>query len=225
MTDALTSGQQAIGKLQRLHVFVASDIFEPFHAVARRILQFERFDAALGLVRFQSGRHIPRMADMLHERYGVFHGQLRSGADRKMRRGRGIADEHARAVVPVPANYSIEIEPWRPSQMARIRQQRRVAQVGGKQLFAKGDGLIDVGLIEAVGRPSLFTRLDNDRREILAELVSMDLKPAMLGLLKGEGERRELLRSAEPDVTALANFDIRAEFLRLAQARLAVGSL
>jgi hypothetical protein len=36
--------------------------------------------------------------------------------------------------------------------------------------------------------PGLLARLDDDGRERLAELVGMDLEPAVLGLLEREGE-------------------------------------
>ncbi len=73
-----------------------------------------------------------------------------------------------------------------------------------------------VELVEAVRAPGLLAGLDDHRREIAAELVGVDLEPAMLGLLEGEGECREGLLRAEPDETALAHVDVRLEDLGVA---------
>src|SRR6202012_1325627 len=64
-----------------------------------------------------------------------------------------------------------------------------------------------------------------DRREVLVELIRMDLKPAVFGFLECEGERREFLRGAEPDEAALAHFDVGDELLGLPRPRLAVDAL
>src|ERR1700761_2261380 len=139
-----------------------------------------------------------------------------------MRGVRGVADQHVIAVVPSAANDPIEIEPCRTAQMASVRQEASIAEISGKQRFAKGDRLIDVGLVQAVRRPGLLSSLDDDRRELLAELIRMDLKPAVLRFLERKGECGEFLRRAEPNEAALAHLDIRQKFIGLARARLAV---
>ena len=83
VADALASRQQAVGELQRFHVFVSSDVFEPFHAIARRILQLLRLDAALGLVGLQAGLHVLRIADMPYQRDCILHRQLGARSDRE----------------------------------------------------------------------------------------------------------------------------------------------
>ena len=162
---------------------------------------------------------------MPHQRNRILHRQFRARADREMRGVRGIADEHAVAVMPMPAFDPIEIEPRRTAQMPRVRQQRRIAQVGGKQFFAKCNRLVGIGLVQAVRLPGLLAGFHNDGRKVLAELVGVNLKPSELGFLERKGERGELLGRAEPNVAAFAHFDVRAEFLGLPRPGLAVGAL
>ena len=65
--------------------------------------------------------------------------------------------------------------------------------------------------------PRFLARFDDDRREVLAELVGVDLEPAVLGPLEREREGGERLGGAEPDEAALAHVDVRLEDVRVAQ--------
>ena len=76
-----------------------------------------------------------------------------------------------------------------------------------------------------MGLPGFFARFDDDRREIGAELVGMDLKPAMLGVLEREGEGGKFLLCAEPDEAALARIDVRLEHSGVARALQAVDAV
>ena len=54
MADSLAAGQQAIGKLLGIEMHIAIQLLEPFHAIARRTLQFKRLDFAFLLIATQS---------------------------------------------------------------------------------------------------------------------------------------------------------------------------
>ena len=56
VTHALAAGQQTVGELFRLEMHVSAHILEPFHGIARGILQLERFRHALVLIGVQRGR-------------------------------------------------------------------------------------------------------------------------------------------------------------------------
>src|SRR5271163_1780930 len=73
--------------------------------------------------------------------------------------------------------------------------------------------------------PGLLARLDDHGREIFAELIRVDLKPAMLGTLEREGEGRKFLMRAEPDEAALAHIDVGFEHRGVARALYAVDAV
>src|SRR5262249_40942453 len=138
--------------------------------------------------------------------------ELRSRANRKMR-GRGsISKQDDVLVAPAFAENTIEVEPGRAAQMARIRHQLVAAKIAGKDLLASRDRLIDVHAIEARAPPCLFRALDNESRRVGIELIGVYPNPAVLGFFEDEGERviKFLMRS-EPDVFAGANINVRPE--------------
>src|SRR4029079_10942040 len=65
-------------------------------------------------------------------------------------------------------------------------------------------------------------RLDDDLREVLAELVRVHLKPPVFRALECERERGELLRRAQPDEAALAYVYVGLEDVRMPCADAAV---
>src|SRR5688500_12894478 len=88
------------------------------------------------------------------QRDGVLHRQLRSGADREMRRVRGVADKDNVPVVPTLVGDAREAEPWRIAQMRwRVVDQRMSGQPWREQLLARGDRLRNVHPVEASGAP------------------------------------------------------------------------
>src|ERR1700733_3950482 len=99
------------------------------------------------------------------------------------------------------------------------------AEVRGKEAFAELDRVPCVHLIKAMRLPGLLASLDDHGRHVGAELVRVDLEPAMLGLLKGECKFREGLRSAEPYEAAFAHIDIRLEDARVPVARSAIDTV
>ncbi len=109
--------------------------------------------------------------------------------------------------------------------MIRVAHQPMSAQVPGEQRFAKGDGLLGAVAVQAVRSPSLLARLDDDRGELIAELVGMDLEPAMLGFLERKRKSCECLARAQPNEAALADGDVRLEYRRMLRADLAVHTI
>src|SRR6185312_8199622 len=105
-------------------------------------------------------------------------------------------------MVPTLTNDAREIQARRASEVGGVALQPVATQIARKELLTKGDRLPGVVLIQAMRPPRLFPGLNNDRREVLAELVGVDLKPAVLGALEGEGKGRERLGGAQPDEAA-----------------------
>ena len=218
----LAAGQEAVGELPGRKARVARDVLEPAHAVTRRALQAQRLGLALLLVGGERRGHVRRAGGTRDERDGVLHRELGAGSAREMRRVRGVADEHAVAVVPAPAQHALEVEPGGAAQVSGIAHQPVSVEVPREQLLREGDRLLVVRRVEAVRAPGLLARLDDHRRERAAELVGVDLEPAVLRFLEGEGERGKRLRRAEPDVAAFARVDVRLEDGLVAPARAAV---
>ena len=110
--------------------------------------------------------------------------------------------------------------------MARVADQRWPPRYSREQPLAELDRLVGVALVEPVRAPGLLACLDDDGRQVLAELVRVDLEPAVLGALEREREGREGLARAEPDESALAHVDCRARTPRRAAcARAAVDAV
>ena len=159
---------------------VARDALEPAHAVACGALQLQRLGLALLLVGGERGRDVGRVGGLGDQGDGVLHRELGAGADGEVRGVGGIADQHAVAVVPAPAQHALEGEPGGAAQVRGVAHQLVAVEVLREQLSAEGDRLLVVRLVEAVRAPGLLARLDDDRRERLAELVGVDLEPAVL---------------------------------------------
>src|SRR5579875_1384385 len=81
-------------------------------------------------------------------------------------------------------------------QMLRVVEQLMATKIGREEPLAIGDRLIGGHTVESGGAPDLFGRLDNEGAGLVVEGVGMGLEPAVLGLLKGEGERGETLMRA-----------------------------
>jgi hypothetical protein len=203
-------------------VDIPRHIFEPFHAIARGALQLEDLDLALLMVRAERAVQIRGRGHVAGQGDGILHRELRARADGEVRRVRGVANQNRVVLVPALAHHAIEIEPRRPAQVIGIALQPVAAKIAPKEPLAERDRLFGVELVEPLRGPGFLPGLHDHRREILAELVGVDLEPAMLGLLEGEREGGELLSRAEPDEAALAHVDIGLERGRMAAAGPAV---
>src|SRR5450755_1113664 len=99
------------------------------------------------------------------------------------------------------------------------------AKICGEQLLAELHRLTCVGAIEAMRLPGLLACLDDDRRQVAAELIGMNLKPAVRGFLEREGKGREFLRRTEPHEAAFAHVDMGFKDVCIAIARRAVDAV
>src|SRR6185503_13069529 len=70
-----------------------------------------------------------------------------------------------------------------------------------------------------------LARLDDHRRKLGAELIRVDLEPAVLGLLERKSKSGEALLRAQPDVTAFAHVDAGLKGRRVLLADAAVDAV
>ena len=125
MADTLTACQQAVGELLRLQVGVPRDILEPFGRVACGGLQFEHFDAALGLIaRERSCNVVGRLVDALGKTDGILQGELCPGSDGEMGGMSCVAHQHDVVHRPAFVGYAVEVDELRSTQMTHVGQQR-----------------------------------------------------------------------------------------------------
>ncbi len=225
VTDALTSRQQAVRELQRLEMRVTRDVFEPLHAIARGALQFQRFELALLLVALQPATHITAACDLAAQCNRILHRELRARADREVRGVRGVADQNDVAREPAATQHAIEIEPRRAAQVPRVTHESRAAEILPEQLLGECDGLVGRRGVQAVRAPGFLACLHDHRRKLGAELIGVDLEPAVLRPLERKRECGEALGRAEPDIAAFAHVDIGLEGRRVLLAHSAVAAV
>ena len=211
MADALRAGQQRIEKLLRLHAAVAVHMFKPFGGIARGVLYLQHFDRSHRYIVLQGLHRVIRRCQTAAQLNGVFKSQLAATAYRKVRCVGCITHQHQRHLLagnvlrvnPVFAHHARKADPdRRASHMGGVVHQRVTVQVLGKQLFAKGDTLSLRHLVQAVRFPDGLWRLDNEGRSVSVKLVGVRGKPAVLGLLKGEGECVKFFVCTQPDKAA-----------------------
>src|SRR5580704_3775810 len=223
MADALRARQHRIEELRRLErVRIESpNDLEPFHCVARRVLDARDVDAANLLVsgeRLRDTRHRMAMRVKLSRKLdGVVKGELGARTDREMSGMSGVAHQYdMRAPVkaaPLAADQPIEIEPGRSPHVARIGHELRALEGLGKKLLAKRDRGVLVELAQPVRLEGRVGRLDYEGRSVAIKLINVGLKPAMLRLAEVESERVERLGDAEPDVAIGADEKIGPELI------------
>src|ERR1700730_17134373 len=97
--------------------------------------------------------------------------------------------------------------------MRGIALQPVPVKVSAEEPLTKFDRLRRVRAIEAMRLPGLLARLNNDCRQLLTELIGMNLKPTVRSLLERKGKGGKFLRSPEPHETAFAHVDIGFEDL------------
>ena len=88
----------------------------------------------------QRPRHVRLLGHGTRECDRILHGELGARADGEVRRMGSVADEHDVAVMPLAAQHAIEIEPRRPTQVARIAHERVPIEILGKHPLAEGNG-------------------------------------------------------------------------------------
>ena len=229
VADPLAAGKQAVGELLRRQLRVALDVLEPLGRVARRRLQLQDLDLALGLV---GSRARPAAAD-------------RSAAPRW--RASAIASSSA-SLVPEPIEKWAE---WAASpirtrlsltqvrlatrgKLTQMRAAAGIAHIGeqtvavedaGEQPLAEANALVVRHAVEAGAPPDRLGRLDDEGRGALVEAIGVGLEPAPFGLFEREGEGRERPGRAEPDVAAVAALDLGPEVSSVAAAHAAVDAI
>ena len=222
MADALATRQHGIHELlwlQLVAIALAANL-EPFHGVPRCVLNAQCLDAAHRLVRLQHLGDmllgVARNLELTCQLDRIFNRQLSARANRKVRRVHSIAHQHHVVALgifqrPLIADHTVEVDPGRAAQMARIGHQLFALQVVCKNLFTEGDGLFLIGIFQAAGLPGVFGGLDNKGRCLVVELVDMRLKPAVLCAHKIKGECLVHLVSAQPDKAVGTGDDIGLE--------------
>ena len=236
MADALAAGEHRQHELRRVKLLAIAltTHLKPGHRVPRGVLQPQHVHLAQRLVAGQHGRHLiegnlpgghwidghlPSVVAGFSKQPGqldcVLDGQFGTRADGKVRRVHRIAHQHDMALAieqrPLLAGDALEVEPGRAAQMAGIAEQFFALQVGGKQLFAEGDGQRGVGLVQPVGQPDVLGAFDDESGGAVVKLVDMGLKPAVLGFLEQKGEGVVGFVRAQPDKSVRPLHDVGLE--------------
>src|SRR6185437_379086 len=81
----------------------------------------------------------------------------------------------------------------------------------GEEAFAKPDGRVLVGAVEAGVPPRCLGRLDDEGRVAIVEAVGVNAPQPVLGFLEQKGEGIEMTGGAEPDELVRSPIEPRAE--------------
>src|SRR3569833_4674267 len=122
-----------------------------------------------------------------------------------------VANEDDLLVVPTLTGVPGKVQPCGATEVRGVALKAMPVQVAAEEPLAESDRLPGVIPIQTVSQPGLLPGLDDDGREVLAELVGMDLEPAVLRTLKREGKGREGLGRSQPDKPAFPLVEIGLE--------------
>ena len=209
-------------------------MFKPFGGIARGVLNFQHLDRSHGYIVLQGLSDVIRRCQAAAQFNGIFQGELAATADRKVRRVRRIAHQHQRHLLagnvlrvnPVLAHHARKADPdGRAAHVGGVVHERFTVQMPGKQIFTKGDALLLAHGVQTVRLPHRLWCLDNEGRSVGVKLVSVRGEPAVLGLLKGEGEGVEFFVRSQPDKAAGAQVDVGFEGVGVARAHPAVQAI
>ena len=216
--DPLAPREEAERELRRIELAVALHVLEPHEAVLRRLLRALDDRPACLLVGLERLRDARRMLEQrLHQRDRVLHRQLGPGADREVRRVRGIAHEDDVPVAPLLVLHRRELDP-----LGAVREELLSAEVLSEELLEVGDALLRRHPVEPRGAERLLIALGDEGARVRIEAVGMHLEHAVLVLFEVEGERVELLLRPEPHVPRVAKVERRLERICVAVADLAL---
>src|SRR3984957_3943458 len=223
MADALRARQHRIKELRRLErVRVApADNLEPFHSIARGILDACDIDATNLLVSRERLRdmldRVTSRIELSRELDRVIEGKLGARTDSEMGGMGGIPHQYdmrtAVEATPLAADQAVEIEPGRAAQMPRVCHELRAIEGLGEYLLAERDRAVLVEFAETMRLERVVGRLDDEGRRPAIELIDVGLEPTVLGLAEVERERVERLGDAEPDVAIGADEKIGSELI------------
>src|SRR6185503_4489647 len=96
-----------------------------------------------------------------------------------MRGRRGVSKQDNILVAPTLAQDTIEVEPGRTAQVARVRHQFMTAEIAGKDFLAGRNRLLGVHLPEAGSAPGLFRTFNDESCGIVVEFL-MRAEPDVL---------------------------------------------
>src|SRR3954470_9950510 len=130
----------------------------------------------------------------------------------------GVADQHELAVMPSLTQHTIEIEPCRATQVARVAHQAVAVEVFAEDALAERNRAFRIDVLESGRAPGFLTGFDDESAGVLIEAIGVELEPAPGRLFESEGECIELATRSEPDVAALAHVDVGLEGLGIPAA-------
>ena len=199
---------------------VAVHVLEPFGRVARRVLDFQHFDAAFSLVARERMGQVHLDIKCTRECDRILERKLGPRPDREMSGMRGIAHQHD-GHVPIPvdprlANDALKAKPnRRAAQVRSVALQPVAVQIAGKDALAKVNSLLLRHAIDSRALPHYFRRLDDESRHVAVVLIRVRLEPPPRRVLERERKRREFSRRAEPGEATTSDIDIRFERQRV----------
>ena len=228
--DLLRARQERVVELQRFHVPEAPHVLEPHQAHVGRVLDAADLVAPVGLVVRERMRQIVLLHnDRGMQRDRVLERELGPGADREVRRVRGVAQQHDPGLAPIRLRHRVV-----PGLAGDRREAAPVRTVGedlvplqllGEEAFdeARGRGL--VGLGESRGTERRVRGLDDQRalgflprrRRVLIGVQVPDARrvTGLAGtervLAKGVQEARQGHAGTEPHEAVAAQVDPRRE--------------
>ena len=213
--------EQAVCELPGLEpAVVALGLLEPLEAGLRRALQPLHQRSPLGLVRRQRRRHVTADADVVRQRDGVFHRQLRSGADGEVRGVGGVAHQHDAPVVPARVAHGRELPPD-----GTIRQDPVPGQLAREEPLGERGRRRLVRAVEAGAAPRGLRRLEDEGRVLAVVTVGVHAPEPVGVLLEDEGKSGKRKRRAEPDEAVRPPVDLRAEPVRIGRTHPGVGTV
>ena len=162
---------------------------------------------------FHASHIVPHTLKCVCQFNGIFKRQLGARANREVRGVSGIAHQHIRHFTtiggsvpmhPLIANDPRKLDPMgRASQVLGIGHEGMTLQIGGKQLFAKGNRFFLRHVLKASCLPNRLWCFHNEGGGVAIKLISMRLKPAVLGFFNGKGEGIKQFARAQPNKAAI----------------------
>ena len=212
--DLLGAAHQRKIELHRVHVPEAADVLEKTEADTGRMLDSRRLLAPRRLVGAQ--RHLD-VAGVGHHRLmqgdGILERELGARTDGKMRRVRGITEQHHVLTMPRSALDGGEIAPERAVGQHLVLLAVGAAQFRGEYFFNIGGGGFFVIYSEARILERRIGGLHHQRAFALGELVGMQVPDAVLVFLEAVGEAGQVHVGAQPDKFVGSQVDVGLEVL------------
>ncbi len=137
----------------------------------------------------------------------------------------GIAHQHDPVLHPGRIGDTVEVDELRTAQVAHVGQQRIAVEPWCEQVFAEGDRLRHVHLVQTGRAPCCVACFDDEGGGIGVEAIGVGLEPAPLGLDEDEGEGIEQLVRAEPGEAVGAHLDGGLKVIGVACADRAVDAI